>query len=89
MLRRRNHRWLWTVMGRHIADAGIVALALTIREFMGNGRNIACHSHELGREGGWCQHSLEPPSVCVHGGHEALGEPIVWRLLRGRYIPSG
>ena len=57
-----NHRRLsWTirhsalsrrmVAGRHITDVGTVALALVIREFMGNDRSRACHSYEFGREG--------------------------------------
>ena len=99
MRRLHNHRRLsqsvrhsallgWTVAGHHITDAGTVALTLAIREFVGNDRNAACRSHELGHEGGWCQHPLEPPSVCLHGGRKAVGEPIVRCLWCERYISS-
>ena len=40
-----------TVAGRHVTDAGTVALALVIREFVESGRSAACHSHEFGCEG--------------------------------------
>jgi len=89
-----NHRWLcWTtrhsafpgqmVARRHITDAGTIALAFVIREFMGNDRGGACHSYEFGHEGGWCWCSSEPPSVSVCGGRVAIGEPNVRCLWRG------
>ena len=70
-------------------DAGAVALALIIREFVESGRSIACHSHEFGCEGGWRQHPSEPLSVHIRGGHEAVGEPRAWviqslRMIDGR-----
>ena len=95
-----NHRRLyWTihhsafpgqmVVGRHIPDARTIALALVIQEFVGNDRSGAYHSYEFGHEGGWCQHSSEPPSASVCGGREAIGEPNVRCSLRGWCSPSG
>ena len=77
------------VAGRHITDAETIALALVIREFVGNDRSGACHSYEFGCEGGWCQRSSEPPSVSVCGGREAMGEPNIRFLWRGWCSPSG
>ena len=79
----------WMVAGRHITNAGTIALALVIWEFMGGGRSRASHSYEFGHEGGWRQRSLEPPSISVHGGHEAVGEPNVRCSWRGWCGPSG
>ena len=39
------------VVGRHITDDGTIALALVIREFMGNNKSEAYQSYEFGREG--------------------------------------
>ena len=61
---------------RHVADAGAVALNLIIQEFMESGGSIARHSHEFGCERGRRQRPLEPPSVRVSGGREAVGEPV-------------
>ena len=77
------------VAGRHITNAGTIALALVIWEFVGDGRSGACHSYEFGREEGWCQRSSEPPSASVCGGREAIGEPNVRCSWRGSCGPSG
>ena len=53
------------VAGRHVTDDGTVALALVMREFVGNDRSEACHSYEFGREWGWCQCPSEPPSIGI------------------------
>ena len=39
------------VAERHITDDGTIALALVIREFMGNDKSEAYQSYEFGHEG--------------------------------------
>ena len=63
-------------------------LNLIIQEFRESGGSIARHSHEFGCERGRRQHPLEPPSLHVHGGHEAVGEPVAWRSWQGQRGPS-
>ena len=54
--------------GHHINDARTIALALIIREFMGNDRSEAYHSYEFGREWGSCRRPSEPLSASIRGG---------------------
>ena len=73
--------------GCHVADAGTIALALVIWEFVESGKSIACHSHEFGCEGGWHQHPSKPPSIHIYRGREAIGEPVVWWLRYDNVVP--
>ena len=77
----------WTVARCHATDAGAVALNLIIQEFMESGGSIARHSHEFGCERGRHQRPLEPLSIRVHGGCEAIGEPVVRWLRCGQRGP--
>ena len=73
--------------GRHITDAGTIALAFVILEFVGNDTSGACHSYEFGHEGGCYQRSSEPPSISVCGGHEVIGELNVRVHSVGGVVP--
>ena len=79
--------------GHHVTDARTIALALTIREFMGNGRNATCHSHEpLDREGVSDDSSVgdmaphhRPSRECAMA--DALGQPPVVVESAQTHIP--
>ena len=73
----------------HVADAGAIALNLVIQEFIETGGSIARHPHKFGCERGWRQHFSEPLGIRVHGGREAVGEPVVRCLRYGQRGPSG
>ena len=74
---------------RHVADAGAVTLNIVIHEVEEIGGSIARHPHEFGRERGRRQHPSEPPGVRVHGGREAIGEPVAWWSRWGQRGPFG
>ena len=83
------HRWLSygvrhsallghrVTMCHDVVDAGAITFDLIIDEVVEGGGGVARHAHELGRERGRRQHPSEPPRAHVHGGREAIREPII------------
>jgi hypothetical protein len=72
-----------------VADARAIAFNIVIHEVVKRGGSVACHPHEFRCERGRHQHLSEPPRICVHGGREAIGEPVARGLQRGQQGPSG